>query len=173
MTTKNEIYYTEFIYNNWRTIIAATKKGLCFLGMEHATLDELKLYCEKYYTSYILIDSKEPLKTYMNELGEYFEGKRLNFTLPFDIKGTHFQQEVWRALCLIPYGQTKCYSEIATIIGNPKSTRAVGVAIGKNPLSVIIPCHRVIGKNGTLTGFSGGLDVKEKLLQLEGINYKS
>lgn len=173
MTTNNEIFFTEYTYKNWRTIIAATKKGICYLGLEHSTIDELKHYCGKHYSSYTLVDSKNELRSYIEELKQYFEGGRTSFSIPFDIKGTNFQQKVWKALCDIPYGETKCYSEIAENIGNANSTRAVGVAIGKNPLSVIIPCHRVIGKNGSLTGFSGGLDVKAKLLRHEGIPYKS
>lgn len=101
------------------------------------------------------------------ELNEYFSNKRKKFTIPLEPLGTDFQQRVWQALQEIPYGSTFSYKQIAEKIGNPKAVRAVGGAIGRNPLSIVIPCHRVIGSNGTLTGFAGGLDKKTKLLQLE------
>jgi len=110
------------------------------------------------------------MKPYISQLIEYLNGQRKEFSLPFDLHGTPFQQEVWKALCDIPYGKTTTYGEVARQIGNPKAVRAVGGAIGSNPLSIVIPCHRVIGKNGSLTGYSGGLDVKKRLLDLEGIS---
>ena len=100
---------------------------------------------------------------------EYFDQKRLNFELPLAPKGTPFQQKVWQTLKKIPYGQTRSYQEIAVMINSPKSCRAVGGANHHNPVMIIIPCHRVIGKNGSLTGFGGGLSMKEALLQIEGI----
>lgn len=103
------------------------------------------------------------------ELLEYLSHARQKFTVPFELIGTDFQINVWKALQQIPYGSTSSYKQIAENIGNPKSVRAVGGAIGKNPLSIIIPCHRVIGSNGTLTGFAGGLEVKTKLLEIEKI----
>ncbi|HTN41104.1 MAG TPA: methylated-DNA--[protein]-cysteine S-methyltransferase [Asticcacaulis sp.] len=102
------------------------------------------------------------------ELAEYFAGKRLVFTVPLDFKGTDFQQSVWRALLTIPFGETRSYGQIAAQLGKPSASRAVGAANGKNPISIIAPCHRVIGTNGTLTGFAGGLETKAHLLALEG-----
>jgi methylated-DNA-[protein]-cysteine S-methyltransferase len=101
-------------------------------------------------------------------LTEYFRGKRTTFELPIHFLGTAFQQRVWRQLLSIPYGQTRSYGQVARAIGNPSSFRAVGAANGKNPLSIVVPCHRVIGASGELTGFGGGLDVKAALLDLEG-----
>lgn len=101
------------------------------------------------------------------QLAEYFSGKRKTFTVPLDFAGTNFQKSVWRALLKIPFGQTKSYGEIAKSLGNTKAVRAVGAANGKNPISIIAPCHRVIGSTGKLTGFAGGLDVKAQLLELE------
>lgn len=101
------------------------------------------------------------------QLNEYFEGKRKSFSLPLDFKGTGFQQKVWHALLSIPFGETRSYGEIAKQIGHPKASRAVGAANGKNPISIIAPCHRVIGTNGKLTGFAGGLKTKAVLLNLE------
>lgn len=102
------------------------------------------------------------------QLGEYFAGRRTDFSLPLDMHGTEFQKKVWQGLLSIPYGQTRSYGELARQIGQPTASRAVGAANGKNPISIVVPCHRVIGSSGKLTGFAGGLDVKEFLLNLEG-----
>ena len=101
------------------------------------------------------------------QLSEYFAGKRRQFALPLDFVGTEFQKKVWAALVAIPFGETRSYREIACEIGHPAAVRAVGAANGKNPVSIIAPCHRVIGANGKLTGFAGGLEVKAYLLKLE------
>lgn len=102
------------------------------------------------------------------QLGEYFSGTRKAFDLPLDFNGTDFQQKVWRALLTIPFGETRSYAQIAKQIGQPTATRAVGAANGRNPIPIIAPCHRVIGSNGDLTGFGGGLPMKAHLLTLEG-----
>lgn len=101
------------------------------------------------------------------QLTEYFAGKRQQFNLPLDFAGTEFQQKVWQALLSIPFGETRSYRDIAEQIGNVKAVRAVGAANGKNPISIIAPCHRVVGTNGKLVGFAGGLDNKDILLRLE------
>jgi methylated-DNA-[protein]-cysteine S-methyltransferase len=101
------------------------------------------------------------------QLKQYFAGERTQFDIPLHFRGTDFQKEVWNALLRIPYGQTRTYGEIAEEIGKPKAVRAVGAANGRNPISIIAPCHRVIGASGALTGFAGGLDRKETLLVLE------
>ena len=101
------------------------------------------------------------------QLNDYFAGRRSKFSVKLDFAGTEFQKAVWGALLTIPYGETRSYREIAGQIGNPKAVRAVGAANGKNPISIIAPCHRVIGANGKLTGFAGGLDAKSRLLHLE------
>lgn len=106
---------------------------------------------------------KEPVK----QLTAYFEGTLRKFDVPLAPEGTPFQQQVWRALCDIPYGETTSYGELARRVGNPKAVRAVGLANGSNPIAIIIPCHRVIGSNGSLVGYGGGLPVKEALLALE------
>ena len=111
------------------------------------------------------------IKKTIKELEEYFEGKRKIFDIPISIKGTEFQEKVWEALLKIPYGETKSYEDIAKMVGCPKGARAVGMANHNNKIIIIIPCHRVIGKNGKLVGYAGGLPVKEKLLQIES-NYK-
>ena len=102
------------------------------------------------------------------QLDEFFAGQRKAFDLPLKPLGTAFQLKVWRELLRIPYGQTSTYGELAKKLGNPRACRAVGAANGRNPLPIIVPCHRVIGSNGQLTGFAGGLEVKKRLLELEG-----
>jgi methylated-DNA-[protein]-cysteine S-methyltransferase len=110
----------------------------------------------------ILVETERQLK-------EYFEGKRNTFSLELDPIGTTFQKEVWEALATIPYGEIRSYTQIANQIGKPKAVRAVGAANGRNPISIILPCHRVIGASGALTGFAGGLEAKASLLSLEGV----
>ena len=109
----------------------------------------------------------EPLKAAADQLDAYFAGRRSCFDLPLAPHGSDFQQRVWAALREIPYGQTESYGELAERIGSPGAARAVGLANGKNPISIVIPCHRVVGSNGSLTGYGGGLDAKRALLDLE------
>jgi methylated-DNA-[protein]-cysteine S-methyltransferase len=101
------------------------------------------------------------------QLAEYFAGKRQDFSVALDMRGTAFQQQVWEQLLAIPFGATKSYGQLAKQIGKPEAVRAVGAANGRNPISILVPCHRVIGSSGKLTGFAGGLDVKARLLELE------
>lgn len=110
-----------------------------------------------------------PLQEAARQLDEYFAGKRIAFNLPLDMQGTEFQRKVWHALMEIPFGQTISYAEQAKRIGKPGAVRAVGAAIGRNPISIVIPCHRVIGTSGRLTGYAGGIERKSALLALEGV----
>lgn len=107
------------------------------------------------------------IKEAARQLQEYLDGNRTSFELPLNPQGTEFQKNVWKALCQIPYGETRSYKQVAEAIGNPKAPRAVGMANNKNPIMIIIPCHRVIGSNGSLIGYAGGLHIKERLLALE------
>lgn len=109
-------------------------------------------------------DAHPILRQATQELRDYFAGERTSFTLPLDPRGTDFQKSVWTALGSIPFGETRSYADIARAIGRPTAVRAVGAANGRNPLSIVAPCHRVIGSNGTLTGFAGGLAAKEHLI---------
>lgn len=109
----------------------------------------------------------ELIKKTIVQLEEYLEGKRRMFDLPLKTEGTEFQKKVWDALLMIPYGETKSYKDIAVQIHNPKGCRAVGMANNRNPVPIVIPCHRVIGTNGSLVGYGGGMDIKVKLLELE------
>jgi methylated-DNA-[protein]-cysteine S-methyltransferase len=101
------------------------------------------------------------------QLKEYFEGKTKIFDLPLSLNGTDFQLKVWKALQNLPYGETRSYGELAALAGNPRASRAIGMANNRNPIPVIIPCHRIIGSDGNLTGYAGGLELKQKLLELE------
>ena len=101
------------------------------------------------------------------QLQEYFSGQRTEFDFPYELRGTQFQKKVWAALETIPYGQTCTYGDIARRVGSPNAVRAVGAANGKNPMWSVVPCHRVVGANGTLTGYAGGIDMKRRLLELE------
>lgn len=101
------------------------------------------------------------------QLAQYFAGKRTAFSIALDMRGTRFQKDVWEALLAIPFGETRSYGQLANQLGKPRATRAVGAANGRNPLSIIVPCHRVIGSSGKLTGFAGGLDAKAHLLSIE------
>ncbi|RXT02809.1 methylated-DNA--[protein]-cysteine S-methyltransferase [Ammoniphilus sp. CFH 90114] len=163
-----KVYWTLLLYEGWSIYLAATTKGLCYVGSQNKPFEEFNQWVEKHFAKSALIEDEERLQPYVNEFKEYLRGDRKHFTLPFDFRGTPFQMEVWNALCQIPYGQTKSYSDIAASIQKPKAVRAIGSAIGANPILITVPCHRVIGKNGTLTGYRGGLEMKKQLLQLEG-----
>ena len=116
----------------------------------------------------VAVPDEAKLKGPLEQLKAYFEGRLRDFDLPLAAEGTPFQQRVWAALCAIPYGETISYGELARRIGQPTASRAVGLANGQNPISIIVPCHRVIGANGTLTGYGGGLERKRWLLAHEG-----
>jgi methylated-DNA-[protein]-cysteine S-methyltransferase len=107
------------------------------------------------------------------QLREYFAGQRTSFDLPLDVAGTPFQRQVWNALRTIPFGETRSYADIAKQIGNPRAVRAVGAANGRNPVSIVAPCHRVVGSTGKLTGFAGGLEAKARLLAHEGARFET
>jgi O-6-methylguanine DNA methyltransferase len=115
-----------------------------------------------------LQESKEVLAPYLRELDEYFSGRRRVFSFPLDLRGTEFQLKCWRALLDIPYSETRTYRDIAQAIGHPRAFRAVGMSNNRNPIAIVVPCHRVIASDGSLCGYGGGLDIKRKLLELEG-----
>ena len=141
--------------------LVASDKGLAAILWENDSPKRVRL-------NIVGEDQRHPvLAETERQLNEYFAGKRKTFTVPLDFNGTEFQKSVWKALLKIPFGQTRSYGEIAKSLGNPKVVRAVGAANGKNPISIIAPCHRVIGSTGQLTGFAGGLKVKARLLSLE------
>jgi methylated-DNA-[protein]-cysteine S-methyltransferase len=113
-------------------------------------------------------DFPRAMQPYRIELEEYFAGARREFSFPLDLRGTNFQLACWHALLAIPYGETRSYADIARVVGKANAFRAVGMANNRNPIAIVVPCHRVIASDGTLCGYGGGLDVKRKLLELEG-----
>ena len=118
----------------------------------------------------LIEDPEHPiLRQAEDQLREYFAGTRNLFTIPLDMRGTAFQKQVWKSLLAIPFGETRTYGQLAAQLGNSNATRAVGAANGRNPIAILVPCHRVIGASGKLTGFAGGLGAKEHLLHLEGL----
>lgn len=167
-----QVYWTkiEVPYNSWNLYLAATNVGLCLITLPNETFETVEGWTKKHIPGAILLHDKVNLEPYSREIIEYFSGTRKKFTFSFDLKGTPFQIQVWEALLEIPFGKTQSYSEIAVHIGRPTAVRAVGAANGENPIPIVIPCHRVIGKNGTLTGYRGGINIKSKLLQFEGID---
>ena len=119
-----------------------------------------------------LHESRPVLAPYVRELDEYFSGERREFSLPLDLRGTGFQLACWHALLKIPYGETRSYRDIAEVIGNPHAYRAIGMSNNRNPVAIVVPCHRVIASSGSLCGYGGGLDIKRRLLGLERANVR-
>lgn len=151
--------------------VVATEKGICWTGTPGTDREYGLAWLERRLQIERVIEGEEvdPLRQAMDQLRRYFAGGRIQFSCPLDLRGTAFQVAVWEELYRIPYGQTRTYAQIANAVGRPKAVRAVGAANGANPVAVIVPCHRVIGSNGTLTGYGGGLPMKHWLLTLEGI----
>jgi methylated-DNA-[protein]-cysteine S-methyltransferase len=146
-------------------LLAATEKGLRCLQFYKGTMPPPA-------KGEVWVESREHLRPYELQLEAYFRGDLRDFTCELDLIGTAFQKDCWQALLRIPYGKTCCYGDIAVSIGRPKAFRAVGQANHDNPIAIIVPCHRVLGANGTLTGYGGGLTSKEKLLRLEGARFR-
>ena len=158
----SEIHYTRIPSPIAELTLVASEKGLRGVYMEGHSKAPLTPETWK--------ENPSRFTAAIEQLGEYFSGKRKTFDLPLDLQGTAFQLQAWHALLEIPFGETRSYAEQAALINNPKAVRAIGLANGKNPVSIIVPCHRVIGKNGTLTGYGGGLERKRFLLELESGN---
>ncbi|MCS0655461.1 MAG: methylated-DNA--[protein]-cysteine S-methyltransferase [Bacillota bacterium] len=150
----------------WSLYLAKTEKGLCYIGSD-PEFEEFESSLKKYIPAAVLAENKDALQPYMMEIQEFLQGKRHVFSMDLDVKGTPFQEDVWEALAQIPYGKTVSYSDIAEKINRPQAVRAAGKAIGANPLLIAVPCHRVIGKNGAITGYRGGVEMKQTLLELE------
>jgi methylated-DNA-[protein]-cysteine S-methyltransferase len=141
--------------------LVASDKGLVAILWENDSPRRVRL-------SELVADEQHPVIVETErQLGEYFAGRRKAFSVALDMRGTRFQKDVWEALLAIPFGETRSYGQLAKQLGNPRATRAVGAANGRNLISIIVPCHRVIGSSGKLTGFAGGLETKANLLSLE------
>ncbi len=156
------LYASTVGWEGWTFRIVSSSQGLRFLALSAVSFDEL---ADK-LNARILADDA-PNRTILDQLHGYLTGMRQTFDLPFDLRGTQFQRDVWTTLSTIPYGTTRTYGEVAEQIGRPRAVRAVGQAVGANPVPIVIPCHRVIGHDGRLVGFGGGLPLKERLLSLE------
>lgn len=163
-------FATDIVQTRWASplgpmIVAATPRGLAglwFEGQRHLPAPEL-------LAAWPQQPGHPVLRQAVQQLGDYFAGRRTAFDLPLDPQGgTPFQRSVWQALLTIPRGQTTSYGLLGQRVGKPAAVRAVGAAVGRNPVSVVVPCHRVLGANGALTGYAGGLERKTALLQLEG-----
>ena len=159
---------TAIVQTRWTSplgpmVLAATPRGLAgawFEGQRH----------EPDHSAWPAAPGHPTLRAAAAQLAEYFAGQRQQFALPLDLRrGTEFQRAVWQTLLSIPFGQTTHYGALAARIGRPRAVRALGAAVGRNPISIIVPCHRVIGADGSLTGYAGGLDRKTTLLRLEGV----
>jgi O-6-methylguanine DNA methyltransferase len=140
--------------------LAASTKGLVRLEFE-ARVQNLNPKTTQ------LLESRKGLAPYLDQLNQYFAGHRREFSIPLDLRGTDFQLQCWRALLDIPYGETCSYRDLARAIGHPNAFRAVGMSNNRNPIAIVVPCHRVIAADGSLCGYGGGLDIKRKLLDLE------
>lgn len=143
--------------------------GTLMLVGDETALKQIRFGAEAETVPADWIRDDEALREARRQLEEYFRGERTEFDLPLAPEGTEFQKRVWQALLAVEYGTSACYQEIARAIGNPTGARAVGLANSRNPLPIVIPCHRIIGKSGTLVGYAGGLEIKKFLLAHEGI----
>lgn len=152
-------YYFAYDFKGW---------GRFVIAQEESCITAVSFFQDSFFAGFTQLET-ELIKQAKQQLEQYFAGTRKIFGLPLSAKGTKFQREVWSQLEKIPYGATRSYGEIAYSLGMPKAARAVGGACNKNPIAVIVPCHRVVGANGSLTGYAGGLEFKKKLLRLEQI----
>lgn len=147
--------------------LASSDSGLLYVELPHASGRGLAGFLRQRVTDAQVQEGYEPNKQVARQILEYLEGKRRVFELPLDLRGTPFQLEVWDALRSIPYGETRSYADIAVQLGRDNAVRAVGCANGSNPVSLVVPCHRVINSDGKLGGYAGGLDIKARLLAME------
>lgn len=143
--------------------VAATDRGLCRVSyfVDRAEDEVVRTFGPRLL--------RVPLDDVRRELDEYFEGRRRDFDLPLDLRVAAFHEEVLRELARVPYGSTTTYGALAARVGHPRAARAIGTVMNRNPIPIVLPCHRVIGSNGSLTGYGGGLDAKRRLLELEGV----
>jgi methylated-DNA-[protein]-cysteine S-methyltransferase len=155
------LFYSRYESPMTKLLLGASEKGLLVAEFDRGQLPSAKGAAQWQ-------ESREELRPYTAELDEYFAGQRRQFSFHLDLRGTFFQLQCWLALLEIPYGETRTYADIARAIGKPQAFRAVGLANNRNPVAIIVPCHRVIASDGTLCGYGGGLDLKQKLLVLEG-----
>jgi methylated-DNA-[protein]-cysteine S-methyltransferase len=147
--------------------VAATGRGLCRISYDGADWEE------RLARGFGVRVLRSPLDDVRRELDEYFDGRRREFDLPLDLRVAPFPADVLRELARVPYGRTDTYGKLAARAGRPKAARAVGTIMNRNPIPIVLPCHRIVGANGALTGYAGGLDVKRRLLELEGASFRA
>ena len=163
------LYYTSMLFRGHTIWLAANEQGLVYVGTYDAGVEQMLGHFKEQYD---WREAPDRLAPYCQQLEQYAKGERREWTLPIVwLEGTAFQRKVWQALTQLAYGQTVSYGAIARAIEQPTAVRAVGGAIGKNPLAIVVPCHRVIQTDGQLGGYSGGLTMKRDLLQLESSNF--
>jgi methylated-DNA-[protein]-cysteine S-methyltransferase len=148
-------------------LLAAWERGLALLEFDRGVFPPRN----RHFRETEWRESAARLRPWARELEQYFAGNRRQFTPALDLRGTEFQRRCWRALLAIPYGETRTYAQIARAVGRPRGFRAVGMANHDNPIAIVVPCHRVIASDGTLGGYGGGLEVKRRLLELEGVKF--
>jgi len=167
MAKRELMYASKILWEEWCFVLVSSEQGIRLIDLHGTSLSELseRLGVEIVQGGMKTAAVNQDLAR--QEIEEYLNGDRKSFSSPLDMRGTSFQIEVWNELLNILYGETRSYGEIAAAVGRPRAARAIGAAVGANPLPIIVPCHRVIGKNGSLVGFGGGLRLKERLLLLE------
>lgn len=161
------IYWGKLKIHEDTMYISATEKGLCYIGTPNDPFEIMENWLVKRIKAFHLVESQDVLRPYEEQLQAYLNGTRKELSFPLDLYGTEFQKKVWEVLQTIPYGETCSYMAVAEKLQNPKAVRAVGGAIGANPILMAIPCHRVIAKDGKLGGFRAGIPMKKHLLALE------
>lgn len=162
------LYIERIVSDVWSGYIVVSDRGLCYVSHVASNLDDVVDWQIKHYPNSKLVSNSPKINIYREQFYEYLAGERSKFDFPIDVNGTNFQKKVWNTLYSIPYGQTASYLEIAQMIGRDyKSSQAVGGAVGSNPICIVCPCHRVVGSDGSLTGYSGGLENKKSLLNHE------
>lgn len=167
---EQRIFYHRLDMPIGSVLVAASDLGLCYLSLSERKSDNFIDWAGKKYSGANVEEKHNSLLASVEtQLTEYFAGKREAFSIALDLKGTVFQRRVWHVLMQIPYGSTVSYKDVAIAAGNPAAVRAVGQANNRNPVAIIVPCHRVVGSDGRLIGYGGGLDVKSRLLELEGV----
>jgi O-6-methylguanine DNA methyltransferase len=164
----DKVYYSIFDSSLGMVCIASTEMGVCKIALPKEGEADFFGWLRTRFGLQDVIEDKSKNEAVLAELESYLAGELREFQSPLDLRGTEFQMKVWREVKAIPYGTTCSYRDIAERIGHPRAYRAVGAANGANPIPIIVPCHRVIGRDGSLTGYGGGLTVKERLLRLEG-----
>ena len=164
----SSLYIDKVESDIWSGFLIVSESGLAYVSHYTKDLNDVTNWQNKNYPQSILVSDSAKVAPYKKQFEEYLRGERYQFDFPIDIKGTPFQMEVWQALLEIPYGETTSYLDLAFKLNRDhRSAQAIGGAVGSNPLSIVYPCHRVVGNDGSLTGYSGGLEIKKALLNHE------